>query len=48
MDKDKVDISKELQHKSDKIIQELEKGKDIMIKVTPAGIKVTAMKVNTV
>ena len=46
MEKVKVDFNKELQQKSDKIVRELQSGKDIMIKVTPSGIKVTSMKVN--
>lgn len=48
MVKVKVDINKELQQKNEKIVQELEKGNEINIRMTPSGVKILALKVNTV
>lgn len=47
MDKEKVDLHKELQDKSTKIVKELEDGKDIILKVTKTGLKVQSAKVST-
>ena len=41
-------IDKQIQDNAEKIAAELKKGKDIIIKVTPKGLKVQAMQVNTI
>jgi hypothetical protein len=48
MEKEKLDLDKELQLKHEKIVKELLSGKDITLKVTPKGLKVQAAKVTTI
>ena len=48
MKKEKAEIIKELQKSTEKMAKELEAGKDIIIKVTPNGLKVQSMRVSTI
>lgn len=41
-------LNKELKDKIPKILQGLEDGNDIIIKITPGGIKIQSMKVTTI
>ncbi|MFL0196981.1 hypothetical protein ACJDU8_15645 [Clostridium sp. WILCCON 0269] len=44
----KCNLNRELENKIPRIIEELIQGKDVIIKITPKGIKIQSMKISTI